>query len=45
MDFNSLDDFYNQLQPAIGEILRNEAEKIKEIIQDYIVTVIYSSYS
>jgi len=45
MDFNSIEDFYYQLQPTIGEILRDEAETIKRIIQDYVITIIYSSYS
>jgi len=44
-DFNSLEAFYSQLQTNVGEILRDEAEKIKGIIQDYVITVIYSSYS
>ncbi|NRU52565.1 hypothetical protein [Clostridium beijerinckii] len=44
-EFNSVEDFYTQLQTNIGETLRDEAEKIKEIIQDYMVTVIYTSYA
>lgn len=44
-DFNSFEELYSKLQPTIGEILRDEAEKIKGIIQDYVITVIYSSYS
>lgn len=45
MDFNNLEDFYNNLQMHVGEILKDEADKIKEIIIDYTVRVIYSSYS
>lgn len=44
-DFNDLESFYTQLQVNTREMLSDEAEKIKEIIQDYVVTVIYSSYS
>lgn len=44
-DFNSIEDFYSQLQKNVGEILRDEAEKIKGIIQDYVVTIIYTSYA
>jgi len=44
-DFDSIESFYAQLQRDTGEMLRDEAEKIKGIIQDYVVTVIYSSYN
>lgn len=44
-DFNSLESFYKQLQTNIGEVLRDEAERVKGIIQDYVITVIYSSYT
>lgn len=44
-DFNSFEALYAKLQPTVGEILKDGAEKIKGIIQDYVVTVIYSSYS
>ena len=45
MDFNDLSSLYAQLQRNTGEVLKEEAEKIKGIIQDYVITVIYSSYS
>lgn len=44
-DFDSIESFYAQLQRDTGEMLRDKAEKIKGIIQDYVVTVIYSSYN
>lgn len=45
MDFNSIEELYAQIQTNIGETLKEEAEKIKEMIQDYVITVIYASYS